>query len=89
MEGARAGRRPGGDTPQGASLRALRVQVEIEENIDRVGGLGERKRKIDRRARGRAATRLELELELELLFRSSEVRRDAFHSARSGIVAVS
>ena len=29
---------------QGASLRALRVQVEIEENIDREGGLGERKR---------------------------------------------
>ena len=31
-EGARTGRRPGGDTPQGASLRALRVQLEIEED---------------------------------------------------------
>jgi hypothetical protein len=34
-EGARAGRRPRGteaDTPEGASLRALRVLIEIEEN---------------------------------------------------------
>ena len=53
-------RRPGGDTPQGASLRALRVQIEIEENIsdsEREGGLGERKREIDRRARGRSVQR--------------------------------
>jgi hypothetical protein len=31
MEGARTGRRPEGDTPQGTSLRALRVQIEIKE----------------------------------------------------------
>ena len=44
LEGARAERRPGGDTPQGASLRALRVQIEIEENKRKRGGLGKRKR---------------------------------------------
>ena len=42
MEGARTGRRPGGDTPQGASLRALRVQIEIEEN-KRERGIGDEK----------------------------------------------
>jgi len=31
-----------GDTPQGASLRALRVQIEIEEN-ERERGIGEEK----------------------------------------------
>ena len=46
LEGARTERRPGGDTPQGASLRALGVQIESEENVYREGGLGERKQEI-------------------------------------------
>ena len=40
LERARAERRPGGDTPQGASLRALRVQLEIEENKRIRRGIG-------------------------------------------------
>jgi hypothetical protein len=32
VERARAGRRPGGDTSYGDSLRALRVLIEIEES---------------------------------------------------------